>query len=894
MDSSQNSEEQKMEKQQIEDFPECTERGEKKLEESEHTMGQIIFRLKQRQDEISQNIIQMEKRHETWHEEITQDLSQLVENLENIHRRLHKLETRHEEEKHRDQEMEAKLGEETAKRKRGFEYFENSCRYLETAQVKTATELSENLNELKAGLKEERVRKKEIEAETLRLQAAKDAEERAFKQEVLRRLAVMEAQKSDAKISSPSSIRVFEERESPSSPRISEGKQPNRETATPGKLDEFFQRQRHEESYLRKIETAHGHLEDFEDAEDNDIPFNPGRQRQYPTQSRNSAALKSTTSVCGAGSSKNFMTPQRSNFEEDLDEYEFVDFHRRTPPNSHNLYSRDPGQHSTGSKNVRVKIPNPGFNNSYNVPNVNSTAQTNQSQVFQSMLLSTLLEPSYMSNLDQHQLRHRMLPAKWLYKVVNHLTVPAVFEFMKNAFEFTQTYKQPVNMVVAVSHIVRKVLEAAGMRATLGRSTHSNNPQDFPMHLATMIKHVQPRSPRDLLSTFQSCVHFPVVKTQGGLKGITALAWASLALLDDVKLFFDAFHAPDIQVLPTNKQSGSLFYILQKLPKIVVEAIVNTTLLSNTTLQVIKHLNSWLGIRHIVSLVDRHESNGVERINTELLRHISAIVHDERLLKDWDSPRVLPLVKMIINEQPQPKLGGYSPTQLKFGTQDIQYTMINPQSTPGEQYGQYVAELDHTLKTIRQVVADAHTRLAQERIMETPPDTTNSYAVGDLVLLKRRIKPNKLSPKYLGPYEVLQIYKNDITCRHLVTHETKILHIENLQMFFGIREAGYAAAQRDADQHVIRTIITHKGDPLKRTTMSFKVEFEDNDIVWKPYDKDLADSIHFETYCQTKPFLQPLLVTERQAKAANTALLSVPIHYRQDDLIYVDPFRMDQ
>ena len=264
--------------------------------------------------------------------------------------------------------------------------------------------------------------------------------------------------------------------------------------------------------------------------------------------------------------------------------------------------------------------------------------------------------------------------------------------------------------------------------------------------------------------------------------------------------------------------------------------------------QVVKHLNSWLGIRHIVSLVDRHESNGVERINSELLRHISAIVHDERLLKDWDSPRILSLVKMIINEQPQPELGGYSPTQLKFGTQDIQYMTIDPQSPQAEQYGQYVTELDQTLRTIRQVVADAQSRLAQERINETPTETANTYSVGDLVLLKQRIKPNKLSPKYLGPYEVLQIYKNDITCRHLVTHETKVLHIENLQMFFGTKEAGYAAAQRDADQHVIRTIITHKGDPLKRTTMSFKVEFEDNDIVWKPYDKDLADSIHFETY----------------------------------------------
>lgn len=33
--------------------------------------------------------------------------------------------------------------------------------------------------------------------------------------------------------------------------------------------------------------------------------------------------------------------------------------------------------------------------------------------------------------------------------------------------------------------------------------------------------------------------------------------------------------------------------------------------------QVIAQLNTRLGIRHIVSLVDRHESNGVERMNSE-------------------------------------------------------------------------------------------------------------------------------------------------------------------------------------------------------------------------------------------------------------------------------------
>ena len=44
----------------------------------------------------------------------------------------------------------------------------------------------------------------------------------------------------------------------------------------------------------------------------------------------------------------------------------------------------------------------------------------------------------------------------------------------------------------------------------------------------------------------------------------------------------------------------------------------------------VQQLNAWFGIRHRVSLVDVHESNGVERTNGEILRHLRALVNDER------------------------------------------------------------------------------------------------------------------------------------------------------------------------------------------------------------------------------------------------------------------------
>ena len=46
----------------------------------------------------------------------------------------------------------------------------------------------------------------------------------------------------------------------------------------------------------------------------------------------------------------------------------------------------------------------------------------------------------------------------------------------------------------------------------------------------------------------------------------------------------------------------------------------------------VSQLNEWLGVHHTVSLVDRHESNGVEAHNREILRHPRALIHDYRVI----------------------------------------------------------------------------------------------------------------------------------------------------------------------------------------------------------------------------------------------------------------------
>ena len=48
--------------------------------------------------------------------------------------------------------------------------------------------------------------------------------------------------------------------------------------------------------------------------------------------------------------------------------------------------------------------------------------------------------------------------------------------------------------------------------------------------------------------------------------------------------------------------------------------------------------------KHLLSLTNRHHSCGVERPNREILRHVTALCYDRRIV-EWDAPDTLPLIQ---------------------------------------------------------------------------------------------------------------------------------------------------------------------------------------------------------------------------------------------------------
>jgi hypothetical protein len=310
---------------------------------------------------------------------------------------------------------------------------------------------------------------------------------------------------------------------------------------------------------------------------------------------------------------------------------------------------------------------------------------------------------------------------------------------------------------------------------------------------------------------------------------------------------------------------------------------------------VLTNLTKWFGIRHRFSLVDRHESNGVEHTNAMILRHLKALVFDERVQHQWSSPTILPLIQFLLNSFDNSE-AGVIPFHAHFGSADATYFKL-PALVAGKESdsmltSHYVKLLDENLKLLHDISKDHQAVIAKERQATSSPEYQNIYQPGDFVLWQRDPNsplPTKLSPKFVGPYLVLSQTKNDVSCRHVILGHVKVFHVSRLKIFHGSLEDAKRVAMIDNNQYVIREFKAYRGDPLLRTTMEFEILFEDDSLVWLPWSKDLFETIQYEAYCRFRPELYPLLfdfkTAQQRIRDMNKSAITL---VSPGDVVYVD------
>lgn len=308
--------------------------------------------------------------------------------------------------------------------------------------------------------------------------------------------------------------------------------------------------------------------------------------------------------------------------------------------------------------------------------------------------------------------------------------------------------------------------------------------------------------------------------------------------------------------------------------------------------EVVAHLVKWLGMRHIFSLVDRHESNGVEGTNKSILRHLNALVADERVADRWSHPSVLLLVQYLLNSQISNETG-LSAFHAHFGTEDNTYLRLPESSDAAANAQAFVKLLDEDLRALWTTSRAYQQTLLAKRGANSDPALQNQYQPGDLVLFQRapdaRPLPSKLTLRFAGPYEVIVQTKNDVQCRHLCVKTVHTFHVERLKLFTGGREEAERVALLDHDQYQVDRILYYRGNPEIRTTMEFFIRYADGDERWVTWSKDLFDTVQYEEFCRAHAPLYPLLFTTKEAQRRIAEIKGSDItEVTPGDAVYVD------
>ena len=281
-------------------------------------------------------------------------------------------------------------------------------------------------------------------------------------------------------------------------------------------------------------------------------------------------------------------------------------------------------------------------------------------------------------------------------------------------------------------------------------------------------------------------------------------------------------------------------------------------------------LNAWCGIRQTFALQRNPQADGVEPEVKQVLKHLSCLVFDSGIEADYSKVENLMLIQLIINEVPHSQTS-VIPLDATFGD----FTTIPPMPTNACSHS-YVAQLGSNLATLRAKSAAYRAKLHKAISEPQPP---NKFQKGDFVLYKlhKSEKASKLRAIYRGPYVVVSHPKdsNHVEVRQL-THNLAYFKfdVKDLSIFIGNAQQATEAANKDDDQHYIKSIISFRGDVTQRSRMEFLVQFLDGDTLWTTYSPDLSTTTAFENFCTSSRYkaLQMLLLSVKLLNNSISAL----------------------
>ena len=252
----------------------------------------------------------------------------------------------------------------------------------------------------------------------------------------------------------------------------------------------------------------------------------------------------------------------------------------------------------------------------------------------------------------------------------------------------------------------------------------------------------------------------------------------------------------------------------------------------------------------------KEENAIVERANKEVMRHLRAIIFDDRVYAKWGK-RQLPLVMRILNSEEKTRTG-VTPAEILFGNavhinRGILERPLHPKSDlPKGRLSAYMDEMLANQATLIQVAKDTQLKHDTHHMSEFDPGFTE-FPINSYVLLEHpEGRPHKLKMLKRGPFQVTNIVGTKYTLQDLLTGKTFDTHIANLSPFNfdPHRTDPTDVAMHDKEEFEIDSIIAHRGDKTRRKTLQFLVRWRgyapENDS-WEPYS-ELRDTDQLHIY----------------------------------------------
>jgi len=257
-----------------------------------------------------------------------------------------------------------------------------------------------------------------------------------------------------------------------------------------------------------------------------------------------------------------------------------------------------------------------------------------------------------------------------------------------------------------------------------------------------------------------------------------------------------------------------------------------------------------IGTEHIKTVQYSKEENAVvERCNREILRHTRGLVYQIGNGNRWSM--YLPLVQRILNSEIHDSIG-VSPAQLLYGNainldrgiflpfdavpslnnlSDFTQEMLNTQN-----------RLLHEASKRQQAKRYAYLNNDKNRdkpITEFPVNSFVLVAYPDNQVTGKR-GPNKQLTPLRGPLRVHSIVGNTYKLINLINNKVETVNINRLVPFYfdpEVHDPMHIAA-KDYSEFPIEQILTHRGDPARKSQMEFKVRWQGYtslEDTWEPW-----------------------------------------------------------